>query len=95
MLTIEIQWHYFSLPLDAGSHYSCPLSHYCFMLNNKKSETRIALSYFSIFGLEYKKKNIVLFEISTFEFIKNEFLTNIVNFGIGSTFSKGPGSTFS
>ena len=56
MLTIEIQWHYFSLLLHAGSYYSCPLSHYCFMLNNKKIETRVALPYLRVLGLEFKKK---------------------------------------
>ena len=80
MLTIEIQWHYFSLPLHAGSHYSCPLSHYCFMLNNKKIETRIELSYLGIFGLEYKKKNIVIFEISTLELIKKRIFNQYSKF---------------
>ena len=36
-----------------------------------------------------------LLEDSTLEFVKNEFLTNNVNLGIGSNFSKGPMSVFS
>ena len=40
-------------------------------------------------------KNIVIFEISTLKFVKYESLTVIVNFGRGSAFSKGLGSTFS
>ena len=47
-----------------------------------------------IFGLE-SETTIVIFEINTLEFIKNELLTIIVNFDKGSVFSKGPGSTFS
>ena len=50
--------------------------------------------YLGIFGLQFKN-NIVIFEISTFEFVKNEFLTHTMDFGIGSAFSKGPGSAFS
>ena len=41
------------------------------------------------------KKTMVIFEINTLQFIKNELLTNAVNFGIGSSFSKCPGLTFS
>ena len=41
------------------------------------------------------KKTIVIFEISTLKFVKNESLTHIVNIGIGSTFSKCLGSIFS
>ena len=44
-------------------------------------------------GLEFWK-TIVIFEISTLEFVQNVFLTHAVNFGIGSYFSKGPGSIF-
>ena len=47
----------------------------------------------SIFGQEFGK-SIAFFEISILTFLKNEFLTNTVNFGIGSAFSKGPGSAF-
>ena len=45
-------------------------------------------------GLEFEN-NIVIFEISTLESVKNEFLTYTVNFGIGSTFCKVLGSAFS
>ena len=34
-------------------------------------------------------KTIVIFEISTLEFFKTEFLAHTLNFGIGSAFSKG------
>ena len=40
--------------------------------------------------LEFEK-TIVIFEISTLELVKSEFLTHTANFGIGSTFAKGPG----
>ena len=46
--------------------------------------------YLGSFGLEFEKA-IVVSEISTFKFLKNEPLTHTVNFGIGSAFSKGPG----
>ena len=36
-----------------------------------------------------------MFEISTPEFVKNEFLAKTGNFSIGFAFSKSPGSTFS
>ena len=39
---------------------------------------------------KYFKKTIVIFEISTLKFVKNESLTHTVNFGIGSAFSEGP-----
>ena len=38
---------------------------------------------------------MVIFEISTLKFVKNESLNNTVNFGIGSAFSNGPWSAFS
>ena len=38
---------------------------------------------------------MVIFEISTLEFVKNEFLIHTMNFGIGSVFCKGPRSDFS
>ena len=41
-----------------------------------------------IFGLEFKK-TIVIFEISTLKFVKNESLAHSVNFGIGSAYSEG------
>ena len=47
------------------------------------------MPYFGIFWLE-----IVIFEISS-NFVKVEFLTHTVHFGIGSAFSKCPGSVFS
>ena len=40
-----------------------------------------------IFGLELEN-NIVIYEISTLEFLKNEFLTHSVNFSVGFGFSK-------
>ena len=51
------------------------------------------MSYLGIFGLEFKE-TIVIFGITTFKFVKNEFLTHTLNFGVGSTFPKGPGSAF-
>ena len=45
------------------------------------------------FGSDLKKA-IVIYKISTLKLIKYEFLTNNVIFGIGSTFSEGPGSAF-
>ena len=36
------------------------------------------------------KKILVIFQISTLEFVKNEFLTHTVNFGVQSAFSEGP-----
>ena len=36
-----------------------------------------------------------MFEISILKFVKNESLTHIVNFGIGSALSKGLGPAFS
>ena len=47
-----------------------------------------------ILGLEFSK-TIVIFEISTLEFVKNKSLTHTMNFGIKSAFSKGLGSAFS
>ena len=49
---------------------------------------------FGYFWVRILKKAIVLFEISTLKFVKKEFLTHTVNFGIGVTFSEGPGSIF-
>ena len=42
------------------------------------------------FWARISKKIIVIFEISTLKFIKNEFLTHTVNLRIGSAFSEGP-----
>ena len=58
-----------------------------------KLGTKIA--YLGLFGLELKKKTIVIFEISTLEFLYNKSLTHAVTFGIGSAFSEGLGSAFS
>ena len=51
----------------------------------------------ALFGYFWARisKTIVIFEISTLEFAKNESLTHTINFGIGSTFSKVAGSDFS
>ena len=38
---------------------------------------------------------IVIFEIRTLQFVKNEFLTHTVNFGTWSAFCKVPGFAFS
>ena len=46
-----------------------------------------------IFGLEFEN-NIVIFEISTLEFLNNESLIHTVNFGIGSAFSQGLGPLY-
>ena len=51
------------------------------------------MPYLVIFGLEFEKA-IVIFQISILKFIRKESLNNIVNFGVGSTFSEGSGSTF-
>ena len=47
------------------------------------------LPYLSIFELNFKK-TIVMFDINTLKFVKNEFWTHRMNFGIESSFSKGP-----
>ena len=52
------------------------------------------MPYLGIFGVEFQK-TIVIFEISTLKFVIHESLIHTVNFGIGSAFSKGLGSTFS
>ena len=52
------------------------------------------ISYLGIFRLEFLK-TIFIFEISTLEFVKYESLTNAINFGIGSAFSKDLGSILS
>ena len=52
------------------------------------------MSFLGIFGLEFEKTTVI-FEIHTLEFIKNEFSTQTVNFGIGSIFSEVSGSDFS
>ena len=40
-------------------------------------------------------RTIVLFEISSLDFVKHESLTDTMNFVLGSAFSKGLGSAFS
>ena len=47
------------------------------------------LPYLDIFELKFEKI-IFIFKIITIEFIKNDFLTNAVNLGLGSAFSEGP-----
>ena len=41
------------------------------------------------------EKTIAIFEISALKFVKHNFLTHPVNFGIEFVFSKALGSTFS
>ena len=48
------------------------------------------MSYGRIFGMEFEK-TAVIFEVSTFKFVKHEILTKKVNCGIGSVFFEGPG----
>ena len=50
--------------------------------------------YLGTFGLQTEKA-VVISEISTFKFLKDESLTHTVNFGVGLAFSKGPASSFS
>ena len=45
------------------------------------------MSYLNIFGLEFER-NIAILEISTLEFVKNEFFTHAINFGTGFAFLK-------
>ena len=52
------------------------------------------MPYMGIFGLEFFK-TIVIFEITTLEFVIYESLTHTMNFGMGFAFSKGPRSAFS
>ena len=49
-----------------------------------KSVTKNALF---VFLSRNFRKAIAIFEISIFDFVKNEFLIRIVNFAIGSAFS--------
>ena len=51
------------------------------------------MPYLGILGVEFLK-NIVIFEISTLEFVKHESLTHTMNFGIGSAFSIVLGPAF-
>ena len=43
-----------------------------------------------VFSMQFLRKITVIFEISNLEFVMKVFLTNTVNFVIGSTFSKDP-----
>ena len=52
------------------------------------------MPYLDISGIEFKEITFT-FEISTLEFVKNEFLANTGNFGTWSAFSNGPWSAFS
>ena len=52
------------------------------------------MPHLGIFNLELKK-TIVIFEISTLEFVKNVSLTHTVTFNIGFVLSESPGSAFS
>ena len=52
------------------------------------------MQYLGNFALELQK-TIVIFDISTLEFVKNEYLTHAMNFGVGSAFFKGLMSAFS
>ena len=52
------------------------------------------MPYLDISGLAFKNI-MVIFQIRIHKFVKFEFLTNAMNFCIGSTFSKGSGSAFS
>ena len=51
------------------------------------------MSYLGIFGLQFQK-TMVIFEISTLGFVKNEFLTHRLSFCIGSVYSKNAVSVF-
>ena len=70
----------------------CQYENFHVKFKKKKKNLGPKLFYLGIFGLEFGK-TIIIFEISPLKFIKNEFLTVIVNFGIGSAFPKVPGST--
>ena len=52
------------------------------------------MPYLGRIGLEFLKKTIVIFEISTLEFVKSEFLTHIVNFGILASLFRKVGGPF-
>ena len=48
-----------------------------------------------MFGLGVFQNDIVIYEISALDFLKNEFLPHSVDFGVGFTFSKSLAPTFS
>ena len=52
------------------------------------------MPYLGIFGIKFENY-IVIFEVSTVEFVKYESLSHTANFGVGSVFSKDSGSVFS
>ena len=52
-----------------------------FMLREKDLSFQLKRSYLRLFGLEFEETTVTV-SISNFEFIKNEFLTITVNFGI-------------
>ena len=52
------------------------------------------MSYFNVLRINLKK-NSFIFDISTIVFVKYQFLTNTVNFGIRFAVTKGPESPFS
>ena len=64
------------------------------MQKQKSLHLEPEMSYLAIDDLKFDK-TMVIFEINTLEFVKNEFLAIPVTFGIGFVFSKGPGSAFS
>ena len=71
----------------------------CKILRKNKNSQALGIfdpkCLFEIFLGKNFKKTIVIFEISTLKFVKNESLTHTVNFSIGLAFSKDSGSTFS
>ena len=66
----------------------CLIARFGAKIKIMKFGTKIAL--FGYFFLLEFENNIVLFETSTIEFIKNEFLTRTVNFSVRCPFSEGP-----
>ena len=48
-----------------------------------------------MFDLGVFENNIAIYEVSTLEFLKNEFLNHSVNFGVGFAFSKSRAPAFS
>ena len=52
-----------------------------FMQEEKKNfELELTILYLTIFMLEFFLKTTVVFEMSTLDFVKNEFLTNAKSF---------------
>ena len=52
------------------------------------------MAYLGIFGFEFEKKTIVLLKIIILKIVKNECLTNTVNFVTGQLFLKVQGPLF-